>query len=362
MTLLLLQMTIVLATSLLCGNIARRLGQSRVIGEIVGGILLGPSVLGRSSPGLSARIFPSGSLGSLDVLSTVGLILFLFMIGSELDLEHLRQQKSTATLSSFASILLPFSLAVIAAPLIHTRFAPNEIGRLPFALFLGVSLSITAFPVLARILEERNLQTDALGATALLCAAVDDVTAWMLLALAITFLSANGNDRGFPVHLVWLVVYVAAMLLLVKPATRRFSARRASAPLSYELLGVMLAFALASSAVTDAIGAIRSSELFWPDYASLACRRGSDCSATGWTSSSLWSCCRCSLPSLDCEHAWIFSPALRRGCGQGSSFCWPLLERWEPPFWVRGLRDKSGDSQSTSAPCSTHGAWSNLSY
>jgi Kef-type K+ transport system membrane component KefB len=254
MTLLLLQMTIVLATSLLCGSIARRLRQSRVIGEIVGGILLGPSVLGRISPGVSARIFPGGSLGSLDVLSTVGLILFLFMVGSELDLEHLRQQKSTATLSSFASILLPFSLALVAAPLVHARFAPNEIGRLPFALFLGVSLSITAFPVLARILEERKLQTDALGATALLCAAVDDVTAWMLLALAMTFLSTTGNERAFPARLLWLVAYVAAMLFLVKPASRWLASRRAGAPLSYELLGVMLAFALASSAVTDAIG------------------------------------------------------------------------------------------------------------
>ena len=254
MTLLLLQMTIVLATSLLCGSIARRLGQSRVIGEIVGGILLGPSVLGRFSPGLSARIFPGGSLGSLDVLSTVGLILFLFMVGSELNLEHLRQQKSTAILSSFASILLPFSLALIAAPLIHARFGANEIGRLPFALFLGVSLSITAFPVLARILEERKMQTDALGATALLCAAVDDVTAWMLLALAMTFLSGTGNDRAFSARLLWLVAYVATMFFLVKPASRWLAARRAGGPLSYELLGVMLAFALASSAVTDAIG------------------------------------------------------------------------------------------------------------
>src|SRR5580704_5869015 len=170
MTLLLLQMTIVLATSLLCGSIARRLGQSRVIGDIVGGILLGPSVLGRISPGLFARIFPGGSRGSLDVLSTVGLILFLFMVGSELDLEHLRQQKSTATLSSFASILLPFSLALLAAPVVHARFASYSIGRPPFALFLGVSMSITAFPVLARILEERNLQKGSLSAPLPCCA------------------------------------------------------------------------------------------------------------------------------------------------------------------------------------------------
>jgi Kef-type K+ transport system membrane component KefB len=254
MSLLLIQITVVLATSLICGRIARRLGQARVIGEIFGGILLGPSVLGRIAPGLSGKIFPGGSLGALDVLSTVGLILFLFLVGSELDLEHLRRQKSTATVSSFASILLPFGMALLAAPIVHARFASNTIGKLPFALFLGVSMSITAFPVLARILEERNLQKGSLGATALLCAAVDDVTAWMLLAVALTFVSANGSGTEYPARLLWLGAYLAVMLFLVRPLGRWLAARRANAPLSYELFGVMIAVAFASSAVTDAIG------------------------------------------------------------------------------------------------------------
>jgi Kef-type K+ transport system membrane component KefB len=254
MSLLLLQMTIVLATSLLCGRIARKLGQSRVIGEIVGGILLGPSVLGRISPGLSGQIFPASSLGSLDVLSTVGLILFLFMVGSELDLDHIQQQKSTAALSSFASILLPFSMALIAAPLLHVRFALSGVGRLPFALFLGVSLSITAFPVLARILEERKLQTVALGTTALMCAAVDDVMAWMLLAIAMTFVSVSDSRGALSTRFIWLAIYVAVMVFLVRPLGRWLAARRGNHPLSYELLGAMLAVALASAAVTDAIG------------------------------------------------------------------------------------------------------------
>jgi Kef-type K+ transport system membrane component KefB len=229
-------MTVVLATSLICGRIARRVGQARVIGEIFGGILLGPSVLGRIASGLSGRVFPAGSLGSLDVLSTVGLILFLFLVGSELDLEHLRRQKSTATVSSFASILLPFGMALLAAPVVHARFASNNIGRLPFALFLGVSMSITAFPVLARILEERNLQKSPHGATALLCAAVDDVTAWMLLATALTFVSTNGGDTEYPARLLWLGAYLAVMLFLVRPLGRWLAARRSNAPLSYELL------------------------------------------------------------------------------------------------------------------------------
>jgi len=212
------------------------------------------AVLGRIAPGLSGRIFPAGSLGPLDLLSTLGLILFLFLVGSELDLEHLRRQKSTATVSSFASILLPFGMALLAAPIVHARFASNTIGKLPFALFLGVSMSITAFPVLARILEERNLQKGSLGATALLCAAVDDVTAWMLLAVALTFVSANGSGTEYPARLLWLGAYLAVMLFLVRPLGRWLAARRANAPLSYELFGVMIAVAFASSAVTDAIG------------------------------------------------------------------------------------------------------------
>jgi Kef-type K+ transport system membrane component KefB len=230
------------------------LGQARVIGEIIGGILIGPSVFGRIAPPLFARLFPQTSLGSLESLSTVGLILFLFVVGSELDLDHLRQQKTTALFSSLTSILLPFGLAIASAPLFHARFSPNGVGRIPFALLLGVSMSITAFPVLARILEERNLQTSPLGATALLCAAVDDVVAWMLLALAMTFVATNSNGPGLYVRFLWLAAYVAVMGFIVRPLGRRLAAWKGNEELSYELLGVMLAIALASAATTDAIG------------------------------------------------------------------------------------------------------------
>ena len=253
MSLLIFQMSLILLITLGCGRLARMLGQTQVIGEIFGGILIGPSLLGRIAPNLFSRLFPPGALGSLESLSTVGLILFLFLIGTELDYEHLRQTKATATLASLTSILLPFGMALLSAPLLHARFSPNGIGRVPFALFLGVSMSITAFPVLARILEERNLQTSALGATALLCAAVDDVTAWMLLALALTFVSSSGGE-SLAFRFVWLATYLAVMFSVVRPLGRWFAARRSRDPLSYEMLGVMVAVALASSAVTDAIG------------------------------------------------------------------------------------------------------------
>jgi len=254
LTLLIFQMSIVLLVSVAAGRVARILGQARVIGEIFGGIVIGPSILGRIAPQLFTRLFPPTSFSALESLSTVGLILFLFIVGTELNLEHLAQQKTTALFSSVASIFLPFSLAIASAPLFHARFSPNGVGRVPFALFLGVSMSITAFPVLARILEERNLQTSPLGATALLCAALDDVAAWLLLAVAMTFIAVNGSEVGLYMRLLWLGIYVAGMFFIVRPLGRWVAKRHSGESLSYDLLGLMLAVGLASSAVTDSIG------------------------------------------------------------------------------------------------------------
>jgi Kef-type K+ transport system membrane component KefB len=188
------------------------------------------------------------------VLSTVGLVLFLFLIGSELDYEHLRQQKTTATLSSLMSIILPFGMAVLAAPILRERFSPTGVGRLPFALFLGVSMSITAFPVLARILEERRMQSTSLGATALMCAAVDDVVAWILLAVAMTLIHSGSRTAPYSYRLLWLGTYLVVMLLVIRPLGIWLAKRHTRITLSYELLGIIIALVFASSAVTDAIG------------------------------------------------------------------------------------------------------------
>lgn len=258
MTLLLLQMAVVLLTTLTCGWIARRLGQSRVVGEIIGGILLGPSVLGRLAPHTAATLFPPSSLAPFDTLSTVGLILFLFLIGTDLDTASLRRSRHTASLASSLSILLPFAMAALIAPLLQSRFAPAGVARLPFTLFLGVSLSITAFPVLARILEERRMQSTPLGATALICAALDDVAAWTLLAVALALIPHTGHTIGVGARLLWLVLYIAIMAGIVRPIAARlatrFVARHNSIGLSYQLLGVTLVLTLASAAATDAIG------------------------------------------------------------------------------------------------------------
>ncbi len=254
MTLLLVQMMIVLLVALFCGWIARKLGQARVIGEIVGGILIGPSVFGRVAPHSSAVLFPQSSFGSFEVLSTIGLILFLFLIGSELDYEHLRKQRGTAVLASGMSILFPFIMAALVAHSLRIRFAPDGIGRVPFVLFLGISMSITAFPVLARILEERRLQSTPLGTTALMCAAIDDVCAWTLLAIALTLLPHAGASMALSSRMLWLGLYVGVMLGLVRPLGQWFVRRQNSVGLSYEFLGVIVAVVLASAAATDAIG------------------------------------------------------------------------------------------------------------
>lgn len=254
MTLLLLQMMIVLLVALLCGWLARKLGQSRVIGEIVGGILIGPSVFGRFAPHASHSLFPLSSLGSFEVLSNLGLILFLFLIGSELDYAQLKRQRKTAVFASGMSIFFPFAMAAMVAHSLRIRFAPDGIGRVPFVLFLGISMSITAFPVLARILEERKLQSTPLGATALMCAAVDDVAAWTLLAFALTLLGGGAHTMAMPVRLLWLGLYLVGMLGVVRPLGAWFVRKQNTIGLSYELLGIVIAVVLASAAATEAIG------------------------------------------------------------------------------------------------------------
>lgn len=254
MTLLLVQMAVVLLTALLCGWIARKLGQARVIGEIVGGILLGPSMLGRIAPHASAILFPQNSLGSFEVLSTVGLVLFLFLVGSDLDYGHLREQKTATILISTMSILLPFALAVLIAPGVESRLGSKGSGGLPFQLFLGISLSITAVPVLARILQERGMQSTALGTLALMCAAVNDVCAWLLLAVALTLIPYGSGAMPIAHRLVWLLAYLLTMICVARPLGKWLARQGAHVDLPYEILAVVLAMTLSSAAATEAIG------------------------------------------------------------------------------------------------------------
>src|ERR1700683_3943782 len=226
MTLLLTQMAIVLLITVACGWLALKVGQARVIGEIIGGILVGPAVFGLFAPHFSAILFPPSSFGPFETLSTVGLVLFLFLIGMELDYEHLARQRATAIMASGMSILLPFGMGALLAHSLRIRFAPHGIGSIPFVLFLGIAMSITAFPVLARILEERNLQGTALGTTAILCAAVDDVVAWSLLAIALALIGESGGPASLPSRLSGLVVYLVLMIGVIRPLAAYLVRRR----------------------------------------------------------------------------------------------------------------------------------------
>lgn len=254
MTLLLLQMSVVLVATIFCGWIALKLGQARVVGEIIGGILIGPSVLGRISPRFSQALFPTASLNSLETLSTIGLILFLFLIGIELDYGQLYRQRKTAIVSSGMSILFPFIVAAVLAHPLRVRFAPQGIGSIPFVLFLGIAMSITAFPVLAKMLDERKLQGTSLGTTAILCAAVDDVVGWLLLALALALIGATGGSASLPIRLASLFGYLLFMFGVVRPLGARLVKNRKKDEFTLELLGVIVAGALASAAATEWIG------------------------------------------------------------------------------------------------------------
>jgi Kef-type K+ transport system membrane component KefB len=254
LTLLLIGISVIMLTTLIGGWVARKLGQSRVIGEMVGGILLGPSVFGRLAPNAANSLFPKPSFATLEVLSTAGLILFMFLVGMELDYELLYRQRKTALLASGISVLLPFTMGAVLARPLRLRFAAQGTGSIPFVLFLGIAMSITAFPVLARILEERGLQRTELGTTAIFCAAVGDLFAWLLLSLTLALIGAPGAPSSMLIRLIDLAAYLIVMLGVVRPLAARLMRHLQGSELSFEALSIVVALTLASAAATELIG------------------------------------------------------------------------------------------------------------
>jgi Kef-type K+ transport system membrane component KefB len=241
-------------TTMTAGWLARKLGQSRVVGEIIGGILLGPSVLGRIAPHAANFLFPKSSFDTFEVLSTLGLVLFLFLIGMELDLGKLYRQRTTALFASTMSILVPFAVGSALAPSLQLRFAAQGTASLPFLLFICIAMSITALPVLARILEERGLQSTELGTTAIFCAAVGDLSAWLLLSLALALIGASDSQTSIPLRLLSLAAYLIVMVCAVRPLSSRLTRHMWGPELSLEALSIILVSTLASAAVTESIG------------------------------------------------------------------------------------------------------------
>ncbi|MFZ1694058.1 MAG: cation:proton antiporter [Flavobacteriales bacterium] len=251
---LLLQIAAIIAVARAFAYVFTKLGQPSVIGEIVAGIVLGPSVVGYWFPGTFQFLFPSGSLENLHLLSQVGLVLFMFVIGMELDLRILRGRLHTALVISHTSIVIMFALGAMLAYKLYLDFAPPTVSFQSFALFLGIAVSITAFPVLARIIQERGLTRTRLGSIALATAASDDVTAWCLLAAVIAIVKA-GSVTSALYTIAAAALYVAFMVGVLRPFLGRIGEvhgerRSMGRPLVAGMLLVMLASAFA----TDAIG------------------------------------------------------------------------------------------------------------
>lgn len=251
---LIVQIITILAFSRFLGLFFSRIGQPSVIGEILAGILLGPSLLGLYFPGISSVLFPLNSLDNLQFLSQIGLILFMFVIGMELDVSVLKSKAKDAIFISHVSIVFPFSLGVGLAYFTFQEFAPANIRFISFALFLGISMSITAFPVLARIVQERGLTKSKLGILAITSAAIDDVTAWCLLAVVIAIVKAGAFTPAI-VTIGLSLIYVLFMLLVLRPFLNRLGTIYSNREtISKGIIALVFLILLSSAWATEVIG------------------------------------------------------------------------------------------------------------
>lgn len=252
---LFLQLFIIIAAACIAGTIFVRLGQPAVVGEMIAGILLGPSLFGLLTPDAFHFVFLPSSLEPLRLFSQIGVCLFMFAVGMELDVSQLKRQVQTAIVVSHSSIVIPYLLGVTLALFLYQHLAQPGASFIAFALFMGISMSITAFPVLVRILKDRDIFKTALGSTATACAAVDDVTAWTILAFVVAIARATSvGGAAFSFGLV--IVFVGLMLLLIKPNLPRWLGRTAlEQPEPGKVtLAIVVGIVLASAFSTELIG------------------------------------------------------------------------------------------------------------
>ncbi|MFC9255513.1 cation:proton antiporter [Amycolatopsis thailandensis] len=244
---LLVALPVILGACYLAGVLARRLGQPPVIGEIVAGVLLGPSLFGIVWPGAFGWLFPSGVVSAINILSQLGLIFFMYLVGSEIDLGAVRKRGFTAVTVSQVSIALPMVSGIVLALGMYPLFG-GDVSFLAFGLFIAVSMSVTAFPVLARILTDRGISKTPLGALALTCAAVDDVAAWCLLAVVVA-VSQGGAPSEVFLTVGLTLVFVAAMLYVVRPLLHKLLTRVPEPAVLAILLGGIMLSALATNEI-----------------------------------------------------------------------------------------------------------------
>ncbi|UYL07406.1 cation:proton antiporter [Bdellovibrio sp. SKB1291214] len=249
-----LTLVIVISVARFFGMIFRKLGQPSVMGEVLGGIVLGPSVIGYFFPGFTETVFHPESMVFLKHVAEIGITFYLFVMGLEIDLPRLRHSAKSAVLISQVSILFPFALGLLLAWQIFDQYAPAGIGHLEFSLFIGVSLSITAFPVLARILADSRFHKTSLGDLALTCAAIDDITAWCLVAVVTGLLKSSMGGAGLTIVLT--AAYVLVMLFVVRPLIGKIIPRieKSAERLPQAALAIVVLGALGSATITHLIG------------------------------------------------------------------------------------------------------------
>ncbi|WP_336715134.1 cation:proton antiporter [Chryseobacterium mucoviscidosis] len=254
LALLLAQIVTIILVARLFGWICMKIKQPSVIDEMIAGIVLGPSLVGMYFPEFSAFLFPKESLGNLQFLSQIGLILFMYIVGMELDLSVLRKKAHDAVVISHASIIIPFALGIGLSYFIYKEFAPEGIQFTSFALFIAIAMSITAFPVLARIVQERNLQKTKLGTVVITCAAADDITAWCILAAVIAIVKAGSFESSLYVILM-AIAYVFFMIKIVRPFLKRIGDLQAGkSTINKPMVAIFFLTLILSAYATEVIG------------------------------------------------------------------------------------------------------------
>lgn len=252
--LILAQIVTIIVVARIFGFIFQKIHQPTVIGEIIAGIALGPSLLGVVFPGFSQQLFPETSFGNLNLLSQVGLILFMFMVGMELDVKVIQNKVKDAVVVSNAGILIPFTLGIGLAYFIYENFAPKGVPFMAFGLFLGLAMSITAFPVLARIVQERGIHKTQIGTLVITCAAADDISAWCLLAAIIAIAKAGSFLSS--IYIILLAIgYVFLMIKVIRPFLKRIGELNATREnMSKPIVAIFFLTLLISSYTTEIIG------------------------------------------------------------------------------------------------------------
>jgi Kef-type K+ transport system membrane component KefB len=254
LALLLAQIIVIILVARFFGWICLKIGQPSVIGEILAGVAMGPSLVGFYFPGFSDTLFPLESLGNLQFLSQIGLILFMFVVGMELDLKVLKNRANDAVVVSHASIVVPFALGMVLAYFIYESFAPEGVQFASFGLFLGIAMSITAFPVLARIVQERGIHKSKLGTMVITCAAADDITAWCILAAVIAIVKAGSFVSALYI-IALAILYVFLMIKVIRPFLKRIGDLHTSREnLSKPIVAIFFLVLLGSAYATEVIG------------------------------------------------------------------------------------------------------------